>query len=503
MVTIEILDGDFDRYSFTRSNTILGRMYDNESEYVKVIKPESEQSSVCTMIITNGDTVVDHLLVNEEPIPIRNNISQYESVAIGFSFSREDGYVKNSEIKLFSFLRAQKPDDFVPLEPQQKINIDHLIGHSIINVKLNDKELDFYDVNGEITHSVDLSPFLNTQSDFAEDDDSKDTYIKNKSTKYLKNEGVDGKSPYATEDYVDKHGGKVDSIKVNDKPLNIEEDKSVNIEIPTKTSDIQNNGDGGSPFATEQYVNENGGKIDKIIINGKEQEIKDKKVSFTIPQSLSEMNEDTEHRTVTDTQIDDWNKKITSADLPDVSGFITKAVSDLTNYYTKNSIDTKVADLQSQISAIPKFAISVETALPTGDDISETTIYLLKTSTTETGNLYTEYIYVDGSWESLGTQTLDLTGYATETYVNNAIANFLTQSQVSTLITNSLLEYVKSSQLATIAMSGLLRDVIEDETHRVVSDAEKESWNSRVTKEEMAKALDESIGDLAGKLEGV
>lgn len=96
-----------------------------------------------------------------------------------------------------------------------------------------------------------------------------------------------------------------------------------------------------------------------------------------------------------------------------------------------------------------------------------------------------------------------MTGYATETYVNNAIANFLTQSQVSTLITNSLLEYVKSSQLATIAMSGLLRDVIEDETHRVVSDAEKESWNSRVTKEEMAKALDESIGDLAGKLEGV
>lgn len=450
MVTIEILDGDFDKYSFTRSNTILGRMYDNESEYIKVIKPESEASSVCTMIITNGDTVVDHLLINEEPIAIRNNISQYESVAIGFSFSREDGYVKNSEIKLFSFLRAQKPDDFVPLEPQQKINIDHLIGHSIINVELNDKALEFYDVNNEVAYSVDLSPFFNTQSDFAEDDDSKDTFIKNKSTKYLENEGADGTSPYATEDYVDK----------------------------------------------------NGGKIDKIIINDKEQEIKDKKVSFTIPQSLSEMNNDSEHRTVTDVQINDWNNKITSDDLPDVSEFITRAVSDLTYYYTKNSVDGKVADLQSQISSIPKFKISIVSSLPT-IDVSETTIYLLKTSETEVGNLYTEYIYLNGIWESLGTQTLDLTGYATETYVNNAIANFLTQAQVSTLITNSLLEYVKVSQLATIATSGLLKDANDDAEHRVVTDAEKESWNSRVTKEEMAKALDDSIGDLAGKLEGV
>lgn len=100
------------------------------------------------------------------------------------------------------------------------------------------------------------------------------------------------------------------------------------------------------------------------------------------------------------------------------SNYITKAVKDLENYYTKTQTDSKIDGLQNQISQIPKFAVKVVTALPT-ENISTTTIYLLKTSETETGNLYTEYIYVDGKWEELGTQTLDLSGYATKKGYND------------------------------------------------------------------------------------
>ena len=41
-------------------------------------------------------------------------------------------------------------------------------------------------------------------------------------------------------------------------------------EIPTKLSELQNDGDGtqGSAYATEDYVDQNGGKIDSITING-------------------------------------------------------------------------------------------------------------------------------------------------------------------------------------------------------------------------------------------
>lgn len=77
-------------------------------------------------------------------------------------------------------------------------------------------------------------------------------------------------------------------------------------------------------------------------------------------------------------------------------------------YYTKSEID-------SQISGIPRFDIQIVNSLPT-TNISTTTIYLLSSSTTGTSNLYIEYIYVNGSWEKLGEQTLTVD--ATKVYIS-------------------------------------------------------------------------------------
>ncbi len=104
--------------------------------------------------------------------------------------------------------------------------------------------------------------------------------------------------------------------------------------------------------------------------------------------------------------------------------FITKSVDDLTNYYTKSQTYTQ-SEINNLVSQIPKFSISVVDALPTSD-ISTTTIYLVKNGET-TSNLYNEYIYVDSKWELLGSQNVDLTGYATETWVENK--GYLTQHQ--------------------------------------------------------------------------
>ena len=128
------------------------------------------------------------------------------------------------------------------------------------------------------------------------------------------------------------------------------------------------------------------------------------------------------------------NTKANKSDIPDVSAFITKAVSDLENYYTKSQTYTQ-AEVNALVSAIPKFEIQVVTSLPT-TGISSTTIYLLKTSTTETGNLYTEYIYVNGTWESLGTQTLDLSGYLTTSAFNTEIAKYYTKTSIDSLLSN-------------------------------------------------------------------
>lgn len=125
------------------------------------------------------------------------------------------------------------------------------------------------------------------------------------------------------------------------------------------------------------------------------------------------------------------------------AGYITKAVSDLTNYYKKSETYTQ-AEVNNLISAIPKFAISVVESLPTGN-ISTTTIYLLKTSTTETGNLYTEYIYVNSTWEKLGTQTLDLSGYATTSALSAGLSGKVDKVSGKGLSTNDLTSALKTN----------------------------------------------------------
>lgn len=159
----------------------------------------------------------------------------------------------------------------------------------------------------------------------------------------------------------------------------------------------------------------------------------DKKADKTdIPTKTSQLENDsgflTQHQDLTN-----YAKK---EDIPDVSNFITKSINDLENYYLKSETYTQT-EVNQMISSIPKFAIEVVETLPTAE-ISNTTIYLL-TSGTETGNLYTEYIYVNNSWEKLGTQTVDLTNYYTKEEVNSLLSNIDLSSYYTKTETNTLL----------------------------------------------------------------
>lgn len=161
-----------------------------------------------------------------------------------------------------------------------------------------------------------------------------------------------------------------------------------------------------------------------------------------------------------------------TSELTNDSGFITKAVSDLANYYLKNETYTK-AEVNSLISAIPKFSISVVSSLPTSN-ISATTIYLVGGG--ETGDLYTEYIYVDSKWEILGSQKVDLTGYATESWVNTQIAGKVNVSDiVNNLTTNA------SDKPLSAAQGAVLNNKVENakkEAENAYSLAETASSNA-------------------------
>ena len=131
-----------------------------------------------------------------------------------------------------------------------------------------------------------------------------------------------------------------------------------------------------------------------------------------------------------------------TSELTNDSGFITNAVADLVNYYLKSETYTR-EEINQRISEIPKFAISVVSTLPTAN-ISETTIYLVGGG--DSGDLYTEYIHVNGAWELLGKQQLDLTGYATETWVIEQLGNYLKASELATAINTALAQAAASGE---------------------------------------------------------
>lgn len=84
---------------------------------------------------------------------------------------------------------------------------------------------------------------------------------------------------YATKKYVQDNSGKIDKVLVNGSEQVIGTDKSININL--------------DDYATKSFVDEFGGKIDKILVNGIEKTIEpDKSVNIDIPGStLSVENE--------------------------------------------------------------------------------------------------------------------------------------------------------------------------------------------------------------------
>ena len=63
--------------------------------------------------------------------------------------------------------------------------------------------------------------------------------------------------------------------------------------------------------------------------------------------------------------------------------------------------------------------------LPT-DNIDESAIYLKPSENPAEENVFEEYVYANGSWEKIsGGASVDLTGYATEDYVNDVLNNFV------------------------------------------------------------------------------
>ena len=143
---------------------------------------------------------------------------------------------------------------------------------------------------------------------------------------------------------------------------------------------------------------------------------------------------------------------------PDLSGFITKSVNDLTNYYLKSETYTK-AEVQALIGAIQNFHYEIYATLPAS---GESNVLYLIGPTGSGADKYEEYVYLNNTFTKIGDTSIDLSGYVTIRALNTALAS-----------------YTPISDLATVATSGDYDDLTNKPTIPDVSG--KEDSSNKVT----------------------
>ena len=95
----------------------------------------------------------------------------------------------------------------------------------------------------------------------------------------------------------------------------------------------------------------------------------------------------------------------TPSDIPTVPTTVSSFTNDA-NYQNATQVTTAINAAIAGISGI-SFEI-VQTLPATGDP---GTIYLVPAGQSPTGDIYSEWIYLNSAWEKLGTTAVDLTGY--------------------------------------------------------------------------------------------
>lgn len=208
----------------------------------------------------------------------------------------------------------------------------------------------------------------------------------------------------------------IETVKVNGTALTPDAQRAVDVTVPTATSDLTNDGDGESPFATEEYVAENGGKIDHIQVNGTEQTITNKTVNLTVPTNNNQLTNGAGYQTATD-----------------VDGLIDTALANGSDPYTTTSdVDSAIDAALADITGID---FEVVQQLPQSGE--KGTIYLVPNSGSGT-NTYDEYIWVEPTggtahFEKIGSTDVDLSNYWTSQSGQSNSLIAITTAQIDAL----------------------------------------------------------------------
>lgn len=241
-----------------------------------------------------------------------------------------------------------------------------------------------------------------------------------------------------------------------------------------KTSDIENDGDGTSPFATQSYVDTHGGKIDKIKVDGVKQSIINKEVDLSVyTKAISD------NTFATKNQVNAIEGKIPSEassinQLAD-KAFVASSISTSSSTF-RGTVET-LAELRALVGVINDYAFYKHTD-SIGNVVFSRYKYTSVVSET-TGNWTFEYdlnnsSFTQEQWNAINSgATSGLIGKITTN--ENAITTInITLSGYGDIVTHDTDEFATPSDIPTT-----LAELTGDATHRVVTDTEKATWNGK------------------------
>ena len=171
------------------------------------------------------------------------------------------------------------------------------------------------------------------------------------------------------------NAGNIKDVQVNGKSV-VGDDKIANVKVFTKTSELINDS-GYISGIPEKYVTDN--ELNNAI--------KDKANKTDIPTKVSQLQND--------------------------EGFVTSMANNLTNYYLKSETYTK-NEVNRLIGNIQNVSITIVDKLPS---TGETNVIYFVSKTGSTNDVYDEWVYINNSWEHIGSTEVDLSGYALKTEI--------------------------------------------------------------------------------------
>lgn len=264
---------------------------------------------------------------------------------------------------------------------------------------------------------------VNVQSNWNETNTGSDAYILNKPTKLSQftndGDGTAG-SAFATEDYADQHGGKIDVIKVNGATQTIT-NKTVDISVPTKTSDLTNDSDfvedANYVHTDNNFTTTLKNKLNGIAAGAEVNVQSDWNVTDTSSDAfiknkptIPTVNNATLTIKRNNTSVGTFTAN--ASQNAEINITVPTNTNQLTNgagFQTESEVEALIS---SAVSGITSFEYKIVTSLPaTG---TKGVIYLISNGGSGS-NIYDEYIWVNNKFEIIGTTAVDLSGYLKKT----------------------------------------------------------------------------------------